>query len=725
MTDSSTSTSLVPLVLGERKLCLQDVVDVARHGRLVKLSAGAQKRIALSRVVVDTLMARKVKIYGLTTGFASLRDRLIDPSEAEALSENLIRSHSAGVGAPFDEDVVRAAMLVRAQALSLGRSGVRLEFVQTVLDMLNTGVYPYVPEQGSVGSSGDLAPLSHLFLVAIGDPDGKVHRRILDKNTGKSVSSIRASRDEDFIALRDLGITALPFKPIRLGAKEGLAANNGAVFSAVVTALAVFDCDRAVNNSELITALSYEALNAVPDCLDEEITASRPHVGHRDSAENIKAALRGSKIALDYGACGFNMARYNRSLIRLRELRSTVTSKDQTLVDSLWQSMSDYQEGIPAALEKTRQQMFAEQSERHPAKEIELAACEKVFAPIRKLWEEFLGWSDSANEVTVALRKSLSVIYHQQVSKIVRPDSNPDVQDNYSFRASPTVIGAARDTLEYARQVVEIEINSATDNPLILLDRILKAFADESEGVGLDDPENIAETVSVDEFSRWAEKRWTLCANNVKSAANFHGEPVGLAADYLAVALAEIGSISERRLATLIDSNHSKGLPPYLVWNPGLQSGLMMVQYTAAALVSENKTLAVPASVDSIPTGEGCEDHNSMSSIASRQLAKVVTNTERILAAELLGAYQGVQFRQPTKLGQRTAQLERRVAEALEKPLTESSGWSSLTEMRSALRELGLAETTAEQVSPCLVDDIPPYRLLGALVTLMQEGLER
>ena len=391
------------LTLGDARLTLEDIVAVARRYRPVALSEKTRRRVAMSRAVVESLMSHNVKVYGITTGFASLRDRRIDSSDAGKLSENLIRSHATGVGEPFPEDVVRAAVLVRAQALSLGYSGVRVEFIEALLQLLNERVYPFVPQQGSVGSSGDLAPLSHLFLTIIGDPQARVHRRHargmadegkhLRRSGGEYIADARAG---DFVPLAELGFNSLPFKPLKLEAKEGLAANNGAVFAAVVAALAVYDAGNVVSSSELIASLSFEALQAVPDCLDEAITASRPHRGHITSANNIRRALQGSATVCAsraQGLSGFNMAHYNRALLALKELSNTaqtigLSESDCEVIGELRAFMSEHQGDVQNALTQARSESVRPGVK--SAKERELELSEVVFSPVRAKWSEAL-----------------------------------------------------------------------------------------------------------------------------------------------------------------------------------------------------------------------------------------------------------------------------------------------------------------------------------------------
>ncbi len=603
---------------------------------------------------MDDLVRREVKVYGLTTGFASLKDVAIPKEETARLSRNLIVSHCAGVGAPFAEDVVRAAMLLRAQTLARGNSGVRPQLVQLLVAFLNARMYPFIPCQGSCGSSGDLAPLSHLFLALLGETGGRFHPvSFQSEQISEPVDDFarwaRCQRGpgtyvadpipSDFVplnndlrddiaarldrALRELATEAdyrlEAFWPYELQAKEGLASNNGAVFSTALLALSAFDAEQLAATSESVVALSFEALQAVPDCLDEGIAAIRPHPGHLRAAEAIRSALADSTLVPAFGALGLNMARLNRAMLDLRTLENDATKRmseigtaaERDLLEvlapalgRLYRCTAAVQDRVWAELERCR----SEASDILYPKERELAACRQVFAGCLSEWRRELAEIQPSTQVDEAGEEWSERLHnvYRQVKDVVR--SSPDVQDNYSFRAAATVIGTARDTIEHIKAIVEIEANSSTDNPLILLDRIL----DESErnGRGPDSAAKLAD---------WLENRgWRDAANAVKSAANFHGQPVGTAADQLAIALAELGNVAERRVACLTDHNHSKGLPSYLVWKPGLNSGFMIPQYTAASLVAENRVLASPVSTDSVPTGEGVEDHVAMSTTACR-----------------------------------------------------------------------------------------------------------
>lgn len=459
-------------------LTIEDVVAIARHGAQVEIPEKVKERVQKNRRVLERLVTEKKVIYGVTTGFGALGNVVIPLKDVEQLQLNLIRSHSAGVGKPLSREVTRALMLLRANTLAKGYSGIRLETLETLVQMINRGVHPIIPEKGSVGASGDLAPLSHMVLVMMGEGEAEYQGETL---SGKE-------------ALEKAGI-----QPIRLEAKEGVALNNGTQMMSAIAALTLHDAEKIVQTAEIATALSLEALTGIADAFDERIHNVRPHIGQIKSAQNIRSLIAGSKLI-------------------------------RTGVDA---------------------------------------------------------------------------------QKNLMPP-----QDPYCLRCAPQVLGSVRDALSYVRRVVEIEINSATDNPLI--------FDDEE-----------------------------TCL----SGGNFHGQPISVAMDFLGIALTVVGNISERRIARLIDENLSRGLPPFLIHREvkkGIHSGFMTAQYTAAALASENKVLAHPASVDSIPTSANFEDFVSMGPMAARKAMEILKNVECIVAIELLCAAQAVDFRGCEKLGKGT-----------------------------------------------------------------------
>jgi len=465
----------VPLSIDGHRLTLDDVVAVARGRRPVALAADAREAMAAARRLVEDVLARGELVYGVNTGFGELARTRIPPEGVRALQHNLVRSHAAGVGPPLPPEVVRAMLLLRANALAAGYSGARPEIVDLLLELLNRGVHPIVPSQGSVGASGDLAPLAHLALVLVGEGEAEVDGETLP---GRA-------------ALERRGL-----QPVDLEAKEGLSLVNGTQLTTAIAALALADAQTLLEAAEVAGATSVEALKATDVAFAAPIQRVRPHPGQARTAARLRMLLAGSEIAAS----------------------------------------------------------------------------------------------------------------HRDCSK---------VQDPYSVRCLPQVLGASWDALEHVRRVVAVELNSATDNPL--------CFPEEGR---------------------------------ILSGGNFHAQPVALAMDFLKLAVAEAGSLAERRIYLLLDASRS-GLPAFLARNPGLESGYMAAQYTAAALVSENKVLAHPASVDSIPTSAGQEDHVSMGPIAARQAAQIVENVRRVVAVELLCAAWGVECHAPLRPG-------RGVARALE-----------------------------------------------------------
>lgn len=442
------------------------MVAVAREGASVELDPFRISAIADSRAVVDKALSAGHPIYGINTGFGQLSDIPIAADQLEQLQVNLLRSHAVGVGEPLRVDEVRAMILLRANSLARGVSGVRLELIQFLIEFLNRGVHPVVPSQGSVGSSGDLAPLAHMALVLVGEGQALYQSQWL---SGAE-------------ALDRAGL-----QPLTLQAKEGLALINGTQLMAGVGALVLHDALALMEAAETAAAVSIDALMGTSAAFHAAIQEARGQPGQIASARRLRALLEGSEIGQ-------------------------------------------------------------------------------------------------------AHRKS-----------------DHKVQDAYSLRCAPQVFGAVRDAIEYVRQVIGREVNAATDNPLV--------FAGEGE---------------------------------IISGGNFHGQPVALALDVLGLGLTQLGNFSERRTYKLLSPQES-GLPAFLTKNPGINSGLMITQYTAAALASENKVLAHPASADSIPTSAGQEDFNSMGAAAAMKARRICDNVATIIAIELICAAQGLDFRRPLR----------------------------------------------------------------------------
>ncbi len=448
-------------------LDLDAVVQVARFDAPVQLDDSARPRIRASRAFVERLIAENQTVYGVTTGFGKFAQVRIEPEQRRALQRNLLLSHAMGVGEPFPTEVVRAMMLLRAHSLALGYSGVRECLIELLIEMLNRGVHPIVPSQGSVGASGDLAPLAHMSLPIIGEGEAEYQGERLPGGE----------------AMRRAGL-----EPLVLEAKEGLALINGTQAMTAVGALTLYDALELCILADIAGAMSLEALKGSLRPFDPKVAEVRPHPGAQLVCENFRKLGANSPI---------------------------------------------------------------HKSHEH---------CDKV-------------------------------------------------QDAYSLRCIPQVHGASRDALQHCKQVIEREINSATDNPLV--------FAETGE---------------------------------VLSAGNFHGQPVALAMDYAKIAIAELANISERRIEYMLDPALS-GLPAFLAKQGGLHSGLMLSQYTAASLVSENKVLAHPASVDSIPTSANQEDHVSMGLTSARQTRMILENARWVIAIELVNAAQALEFHKPLEPG--------------------------------------------------------------------------
>ncbi len=451
-------------------LTITDSVEAVIGSGKIRLSGEAISRVKASRKLVESWISRDEVIYGITTGFGEFKDVKISGNELEQLQRNLILSHSAGTGKLIPDFIVRLMLLFRINSLSLGHSGVRPELLERLVLLFNEGVIPLVPSQGSVGSSGDLSPLSHMALTVIGEGHCKLN--------GEIISSAQMHE-------------ALGISPVRLSAKEGLALINGTQMMSAYLCKSLYDAAILCKLADISGSLSLEAMKGTARAFDRKIQAIRPHKGQITSAENLRKLLKGSEIMKSHKHCG-------------------------------------------------------------------------------------------------------------------------KVQDAYSLRCMPQVHGAVRDTVSHCATVLETEINSVTDNPLI--------FPETGEHI---------------------------------EGGNFHGEPLALASDFLAIALSELGSISERRIARLVDGSLS-GLPRFLTDNGGLNSGLMIAQYTAASLASQNKVLSHPGSVDSIPTSANQEDHNSMGSVSALKLYDVVTNVKKIIAIEFLCACQGIDYHRPLKSGKGT-----------------------------------------------------------------------
>lgn len=641
------------LFLDGRHLTLGQVISVARLGRKVAIDEKARQRVGRCRKMVEVLLDENEKVYGLTTGFGKLRDVVIPRDKTAKLQENLIRSHSCGVGRPFPEDVVRAAMLLRANTLCRGNSGVRVEVIEQLVNMLNHRIYPYVPEKGSVGASGDLAPLSHLALVLIGDPDG----RYLSRNRRDESGAAPLHPDEgDFVPMPrpgDLETVARrekwgSFRPIALEAKEGLAVNNGTQFMTAISCLALYDGYYTLRFAELAGALSLEAHRGVRNAFDPRLHAVRPQAEQEAVAQRILDYCEGSEI-LDLYLNSAHLYRARRHLRETAEFLDEIGPVLEAKGDSTPPTVRSAPEEVRKLAEDLQKMIpcdvhghadgtrISDWSRKPPRQQIDLFF--RLLRPLRERASDLLRVLDRKTfPLTEASGKARSALVEavKQLNDAV-PDA-PLVQDDYSFRCFPQVLACAYRALGHVCDIVEVEINSATDNPLLF------------------PPDPGDDAMSAEDYVEWLHadpERIQKCKDGVLGGGNFHGEPIAVAMDYFAIAFAEVANIAERRIAHLVDDNHSRGLPPFLIDSSGLNSGFMIPQYTAAALVSENKVLTHPASVDSIPTCANTEDHVSMGTIAARKAAEVLNNVLDVVAIEILTAYQGLSFRRPLEPGTR------------------------------------------------------------------------
>ena len=495
-------------------LTLEDLKEVVYDRRTVLLASDARNAVDRARAVVDDLVESNQVAYAVTTGVGKLSDVRIAPEQIRELQVNLLRSHAVGVGEPLPEAEVRAMMLLRANSLAKGFSGVRADVIDKLSELLNRGVHPVIPSQGSVGASGDLAPLAHLALVLIGEGEAFIAR----KPRRAADPAFRRVTGEQALKLADV-------KPMVLEAKEAISLINGTQAMLAVGTLATLAAEILVDSADVIGALTLDSLSGSIRAFDPRIHKARPHAGQTTTAANLTRMVQGSAINESHKNCG-------------------------------------------------------------------------------------------------------------------------RVQDAYSLRCMPQVHGAVRDTIAYCRSVFEIEMNSAVDNPLVFTAK---------DGSG-----------------------------EVISGGNFHGEPLAFALDFLAIALTSLAGISERRVDRLVNPFLSEGLPPFLAAGAGLNSGFMMAQVTAAALASESKGLAHPASVDSITTSGNKEDYVSMGMAAALKLKRILQNTTNVLAIEAATAAQALDFKSPlktSKRGQRAHQAIRAVTANVQKDRVMAGDFEKVAEV--------------------------------------------
>ncbi len=507
------------VIIGEGNLSLEDFIAVCRHGARVVISNDSIKKVERARETVKSFVENGNVVYGVTTGFGKFSEVCVTREQSKLMQRNLIVSHAVGSGNFFEKDVTRGTMLLRINNLCIGYSGVRYKIVEIMVDMLNKGVHPLIPEKGSLGASGDLAPLAHMVLPMLGLGKAEYLGEILEGRTAMERAGIEITE---------------------LVAKEGLALINGTQVMTSVGALTIYDSMKLIDAADLSACLTFEALHGIISVLDPRIHSLRPHKGQMKTASNMMKMLEGSMCTMKQG--------------------------------------------------------------------------------------------------------------------------DGKIQDAYSLRCTPQVHGASRDAFEFIKEKVEIEMNSVTDNPLI--------FPESDEGI---------------------------------SGGNFHGQPVALAFDFLGIALAEIADISERRLERMVNPSLN-GLPAFLVESGGVNSGFMIVQYSAAALVSEDKVLAHPASVDSIPSSGNQEDHVSMGTIAARKAMEIFKNTRRVLAMELMCSCQAIDLGSGKTLGKATGEAYNMIRAKVDKLLCDREMYEDINNLESLLTYKKLNEITDDLCGGDVID---------------------
>jgi histidine ammonia-lyase len=608
------------VVVTGNDLSLAEVVAVARLGVPVSLAAESKTRIDRCRAVVEILVEEKIVAYGINTGFGALRNYVIPEDNIIELQRNLIRSHSCGVGIPFPSEVVKAAMLLRANALAKGNSGVRVAVVEALLAMLNLGICPVVPCQGSVGASGDLTPLSHIALVLMGDAGGLFYVGRPGQPAAGDVAP-RPSLPEE--------LSRFGFTPVALSYKEGLALNNGTQMMTAIACLVLYDAYVLMHSAEMAAALSLEAEQGVATAFDARIHEVRPLAHQQEVAARLRQYV--DKSAILTSMLNSSVVRQAEEMLEEFWHKERQKTRRKAIKKADGQPSRDWRDEIHALHDKISRLVSDEQTwveqhvEAHPWQiSHDTAGLSRVQQQVQAVQTDIYQIVEYHSELPPEARyllQNLAVLLHSAVVSMC------PIQDDYSFRCHPQVIASAWRAWQHACEVASTEINSATDNPLIF------------------PPEMPEQQKNKTSYREWLEQNIALCRNAVCSGGNFHGEPVGMVMDYLKIALAAVGNISERRVATLVDAHRSQGLPPFLTPDPGLNSGFMIPQYTAAALVSENKVLSHPATVDSIPTSANAEDHVSMGTIAARHCAEVLRNVGYIVAIELMTAHQALSFR--------------------------------------------------------------------------------
>lgn len=617
------------IILNGQSLSIDQVLRVAEDYAKVEIAPEAIENVIESQVFITNQVELGKIVYGVTTGFGINADKVIEQKDASALQRNLLLSHACGVGQPFDESIVRAIMTIRLNTLLAGHSGVRLETIRLLQQFINYRIHPMIPEQGSVGASGDLCPLSHMAIPLMGE--GLVHFN------GQKMRTSELYKLEDIQLInRQIELEnqssdeqeKMPLiAPIELSYKEGIGLSNG---TTLMVSLGVFGVSRAkklMDKSILSAALLMEGHCSRPKAFDHKIHAVRKHSGQIEIAKRVRDLTEGSTMI---GISPLKILKYFPKTIIVENADFSVLTSRLTQLQTHLRKQIEITNNLEVQVKAKERLVRVERllKVENAQDFLDLENLEGVVDFIPKLFCDFL-----LKYMPTELKNRE---FWQDLVKIAKKKITP--QDAYSIRCFPQVFGASLKAIEHAEAVITDELNAVVDNPIIFMENQILPDGTKVE------------------------------YNDVISGGNFHGQPIALVLDYLKLAVAEMGNIMERQINKMVDAATNDGLPPFLIQDAGLHSGLMIPQYTAASIVSENKVLVHPASADSIPTSANQEDHVSMGPIAGRQLLQIITNVQRVLAIHILTAKQAVAMRLkqfdtivPTQMAAATKELYDRV----------------------------------------------------------------
>lgn len=591
------------IILDGNTLTIQKVIDVAVNHGQVSIHPDSIKNVRASQAFIYQQVKEGKIVYGVTTGFGPNADKRIRTEDAEILQHNLIISHATGVGQPFSEAIVRAIVAIRVNTLLAGHSGIRLNTIKLLVQFLNQGIHPYIPQQGSVGASGDLAPLCHIAITLIGIGKVFYKNKLYTLPELYELSEIKAKNQEiaDFNTQNGLSEDdvdyQMPIAQRRLTHKESLAMING---TTVMNALGVIGVHRArllLQGSTMSAGMFVEAISARSQAFDEVIHIVRRHAGQHTIAKHLLSYFKNSSlIGITPASIVAAIPVEAFDIQDFSPLQAIIKERIDLLQQANLEQLNDEINTLSNILTyQTTKEILQSEAIEQLMESLPQAFCLFLIKNLQP--QNVADWLSYEQLLSIATKK-------------ITP------QDAYSVRCTPQVFGASLEAVRHVASVVENELNAVVDNPIIFM-----------KGQILHNGHQI-------ERSR------------ILSGGNFHGQPLALVLDYLKLAVAEIGSLLERQICKLVDKSHNDGLPAFLVEEAGLNSGMMIMQYTAASLVSENKVLVHPASVDSIPTSANQEDHVSMGPIAGRQALEIINNVENVLALHLIVSKQALNMRE-------------------------------------------------------------------------------